>query len=394
MDPLRNPYAPGAGSPPPELVGRESLIELTKIKIGRTQRRLHAKSVLVTGLRGVGKTVLLYRIRTLAEDAGCQTALTEARQDGTFLKILARELQPMLVIARRTPSTIAKRALAVFKSFSIGVGLDGNVTFGLDVDVPHENADTGDTDVDLRRLFLALGELALERKTALVLGIDELQYLSRNELGSVISATQAVDARALPVAVFGAGLPNLPVLATQARTYAERLFNFPEIGALTTDEVRQAVEEPAVRLGVAFDADASAEIARMTEGYPYFVQEWAHDTWNAAHDERITVADVESATATVRQRLERDFFRVRLERLTPREMRYVSALASLGPGSHRTGDIANVLGASATSIASTRDALVGKGTIYSPGYGEAAFTAPLFDAYLREHTNASSTNPR
>jgi hypothetical protein len=388
MDPLLNPFAPGAGAAPPELVGRQSLLEDAGIAIERLRRQLHAKGLLITGLRGVGKTVVLYRIRNFAEDADCPTVFTEATEDGSFLKKLALELQPTLKrFQRGSPSALVKKALNLFKSFSVGVGLDGNLTFGVDIDPDLGSADTGDVEVDLRRLFVALGEVAKERDSAFVIGIDELQYLSREELSAVIAATQAAHGRSLPVAVFGAGLPNLPALAAEAKTYAERLFDFPAIGSLTNEEVRQAVEDPAARLDVTFEDGAADEIARVTEGYPYFVQEWAHDAWNAATGNAITLEDVRAASQTVKQRLDRNFFRVRLDRLTPREVRYSLALAELGPGAHRTGDIAEQLGATPAALGSLRESLVRKGMIYSPNYGEAAFTAPLFDAFLRDHAS-------
>ncbi len=386
MNRLANPFAPGAGAPPPEMAGREKLLEDATIAIERNKLGNHEKPMLISGLRGVGKTVLLNAFRIYSEDQHYGSTFIEAHEEGDFLKSLAQELYSNLTILRRgTLSEIGKRAVAALKSFSLGVGVDGRLTFDVGVnldDFDYQYANTGDAATDLRRVLVALGEAARERSTVLCIGIDELQYLTKDELRGIISATQAISTRKLPIALFGAGLPNLQRLIADAKTYAERQFHFESVGSLSVEEVHKAVEAPIRRAGASVSDAAIQKIATVTEGYPYFVQEWAHDAWNIARSNRIEEEDVVAAYPVVLERLDRDFFTTRLSRLTARETDYVYALASLGPGTHSTEEVAASFGTSSTACASLRERVIQKGVIFSPRKGETQFTAPLFDDFL------------
>lgn len=384
MDPVRNPFNPGAGTPPPALVGRDGLIETFRVAVQRTMQGRPGQSLMPIGLRGVGKTVLLNRFIEEARALGAHAVLIEAPEDGNLRQLLAREARRVLLQLDRAGalSQAVKRALRVFKSFSITVGPDGSLSAGVDVDAEIGAADSGNLADDVTDLFVALGEAAKDRQTALVVAIDELQYLSEDELGALIMAIHRTTQLQLPVVLAGAGLPQLPGLAGNAKSYAERLFTFPEIGPLARDEGRLAVTRPAEAEGVRIEAEAVDAILDHTHGYPYFLQEWAYETWNVAAGDSIRLADVERAASRVIEKLDTNFFRVRFDRLTPTEKKYLRAMAELGPGPHRSGEIAREYGAKVESVGPMRSALIKKGMIYSPSHGDTAFTVPLFDEFL------------
>src|SRR5665213_3750609 len=386
MDPIANPFSPGAGSPPPELVGRNPLLEQARILLGRTKQRRPEKSLLLTGLRGVGKTVLLNEIERLARGAEFHTITIEAHEDKPLGPLLAPHLRSVLYELDRIAGAgdKAKRGLRVLRSF-VGVLRIKyhDIEVGLDVDPELGSADSGDLEIDLPRLFVAIGEAAEERETAVAVLIDEIQYLDRTELAALIMAMHKVQQRQLPVALLGAGLPILPGLAGASKSYAERLFSFPEVGALSKADASKALREPALVAGVVFEDDALEEIFRLTKGYPYFLQEWGYQSWNQAPTNTITLGVVVRATPTVIERLDQNFFRVRFDRLTPSEKRYLRAVAELGPGAHRTSDIAEILGVKVTSLGPVRAKLIKKGMVYSPAHGDMAFTVPLFDEFMR-----------
>jgi hypothetical protein len=231
-------------------------------------------------------------------------------------------------------------------------------------------------------VFVAIGEAAEDRGAAVAILIDEIQYFSKKELGALIMAMHRVQQRQLPLVLLGAGLPILPGLAGEAKSYAERLFSFPDVGALSEEDAAQALEEPAEAAGVTFDPAALKEIFRLTRGYPYFLQEWGYQSWNTAEYSPITLRDVERATESVIPRLDGNFFRVRFDRLTPSEKNFLRGMAALGPGPHRTSDIAEKLQMRITSAGPLRAGLIRKGMIYSPAYGILAFTVPLFDEFM------------
>lgn len=385
MDPIRNPFSPGAGSPPPELVGRDPVLEQARILLGRVKVKKPEKSMLLTGLRGVGKTVLLNEIERMARAEGYRTLAIEAHEDKPLGPLIAPGLRTLLYDLDRIAGAgnKARRALAVLRSFVGALKVSvGDVSIGLDIEPEKGSADSGDLEIDLPNLFVAVAEAAEERACAVAILIDEVQYFSQKELGALIMAMHKVQQRQLPLVLLGAGLPILPGLAGESKSYAERLFGFPDIGALSQDETAKALQDPAQAAGVAFEPDALKDIFRLTKGYPYFLQEWGYQSWNLATTSPITLKVVEDATATVIPRLDRNFFRVRFDRLTPSEKNFLRAMAELGPGDHRTGDIASTLGVRITSLGPVRAKLIKKGMVYSPAHGDMAFTVPLFDAFM------------
>lgn len=388
MDPIINPYAPGAGTPPPELAGRDAVREQVRVALERVRRGSPTKSVILVGLRGVGKTVLLRRIADDAERAGIGPIRVETPEDRSLPSVLAPRLRTALeqlkVRSGSRVQHVASRALRGLSGFvralkvkyrDIEVSLADPPEAGL--------ADNGDLESDLPALLEAVGEVAREAGTALVLFIDELQYVQENELAALITALHLCGQRQLPITLVGAGLPALRGNTGKAKSYAERLFDFPTIGPLPRLAAEQAIRKPAAVHDVAFDDDALAAILDKTEGYPYFLQEWGKHVWDSARGSPITVADVSRAHDLTMAALDASFFSVRLDRLTPAEKRYLRAMAELGPGPHRSGEIAECLGKTVQSQAPLRGKLIQKGMVWSPSHGDTAFTVPLFDEFLR-----------
>jgi|SRR5579872_1832808 len=386
MDPITNPFSPGAGSPPPELVGRDPLLEQARILLGRIKQKRPEKSLLLTGLRGVGKTVLLNEIQRQASTTGYRTIEIEAQEDKPLGAQLAPYLRSVLYELDRMAGAgdKAKRGLRVLRSFLGALKITyGDIEIGLDIDPEKGSADSGDLEIDLPNLLVAIGEAAEERKSAVAVLIDEVQYFTEHELGALIKAMHKVQQRQLPVVLLGAGLPILPGLAGESKSYAERLFSFPEVGALSEPDAAKALRDPALAVDVVFEPDALSEVFRLTKGYPYFLQEWGYHAWNQSPTNTITLDVVRKATPTVIERLDQNFFRVRFDRLTPSEKRFLRAVAELGPGAHRTGDIADTLGVKVRSLGPVRAKLIKKGMVYSPAHGDMAFTVPLFDEFMR-----------
>jgi hypothetical protein len=385
MDPIKNPFSPGAGSPPPELVGRDGILEQARILLGRVKARRPEKSILLTGLRGVGKTVLLNEIDRLALSQGYRTVVVEAHERKSLAALLVPPLRRLLFELDRIAGLgdKAKRGLAVLKGFMDGMKLTvGDIEVSLDVDAERGVADSGDIENDLPNLFLAVAEAAEERHVSVALLIDELQYFNQKELSSLIMAMHRIQQRQLPLVLIGAGLPILPGLAGESKSYAERLFSFPDIGALSEADSVKALKDPTIAVGVDFAADALKEIYHLTQGYPYFLQEWGYQSWSIAKTSPITVEVVKEASSSVVVRLDKNFFRVRFDRLTPSEKRFLRAMAGLGAGALRIGDIATKLEVKTMSLGPNRASLIKKGMIYSPAYGELAFTVPLFDSFM------------
>ena len=385
MDPIKNPFSPGAGSPPPELVGRSGILEQARILLGRIKEKRPEKSILLTGLRGVGKTVLLNEMDRLALKTGYRTVGVEAHEDKSLAALLVPPLRKLLFELDRAAGTgdKAKRALAVLKGFMGGLKVKlGEIEIGLDIDPEKGAADSGDLESDLPSLLVAVAEAADERRIPVALLIDELQYFNQKELSALIMAMHKMQQRQLPMVLLGAGLPILPGLAGESKSYAERLFSFPDIGALSEPDAIKAVQDPTRAVGVGFDPDALQEVFRLTQGYPYFLQEWGYQCWNRAEASPITLHVVNDASATVIQRLDQNFFRVRFDRLTPGEKRFLRAMAGLGPGAQRTGDIADALRVTVNGLGPVRSKLIKKGMIYSPAHGDMAFTVPLFDQFM------------
>jgi hypothetical protein len=386
MDPRRNPYAPGAGAPPPELTGRDALIEQAEVAFDRIRSGRYAKSLILVGLRGVGKTVLLNRIQLDAESAGILGVRIEVPEDRSLPGSLAPALRSTLLkIDRAKATTVAlKKAFQALAGFIGAMKLKyGDVEVGLDIEPEKGLADTGDLEVDLTDLLVATGEAARERATAVAVFIDELQYVEEGQLASLITALHRCAQKQLPITLLGAGLPQIIGQTGRAKSYAERLFDFPEIGPLDDAAARLALSAPAKKEEVTFNDDALDEILKQTKGYPYFLQEWGKHAWSVAVSSPITLADVLQATIEATADLDASFFRVRFDRLTPAEKHYLRAMAALGSGPHRSGDIADHLARKVNSLGPTRSALIRKGMIYSPQHGDTAFTVPLFDQFMK-----------
>lgn len=386
MDPVANPYAPGAGTPPPELAGRDDLLEAVRVATERIRAGRPAKSVLMIGLRGVGKTVLLDRMRENAESSGMQTLRIEAPESRSLPAILAPQLRQALLRLSRIEQArdLGRRALSALAGFARALKLKyEDIEVGIDYEPEPGLADNGDLEHDLQALLEAAGRAAQAADTALILFIDELQYVEEEQLASLITALHRCAQQQVPVMLVGAGLPQLPGQTGRAKSYAERLFDFPFVGPLDVASAREALEVPAADLGVAYEQGAIARIVDSTEGYPYFLQEWGKHAWDAAKAPPITVADVALASGAAIAALDESFFRVRFDRLTPSEKRYLRAMAQLGAGPHRSGDIAAELGRKVTTLGPTRNKLIAKGMIWSPNHGDTAFTVPMFDEFMR-----------
>ncbi len=383
MDPIKNPFAPGAGTQPPEMAGRDKILNDATIALGRVKIGRSAKSQILLGLRGVGKTVLLNRIDEIAGRTGYESVILEAPEDRRLAQMLVPPLRSLLLRLSRAEKAkvIARRGLGILRSFASVFKVDiGDVGFGVQAEAGV--ADTGSLESDLPELLVAVADAAREAGKPVVLFIDELQYLSTEDLSALIGAVHRMGQKNLPFLLFGAGLPQLAGLAGEAKSYAERLFSYPDVGQLSDDAARNAILTPVTREGAEISEEALFLIRDQTKGYPYFLQEWGFHTWNSAENSPITMNDVKKATVNALQELDEGFFRVRIDRLTPREKEYMRAMAELGPGPHRSGDIAQSLHMDVTSAGPLRNTLIKKGMIFSPQHGDTAFTVPMFDEFM------------
>jgi hypothetical protein len=386
MDKIRNPFSPGAGSPPPELAGRDDILDQARVLFGRVRAGRPEKSLMLTGLRGVGKTVLLNEMERMAQNAGFRTILVEAHENKPLAVLLIPSLRRLLFELDKLAGAGDKvrKGLGVLRSFIGAIKVTvGDVEFGLDIEPEQGAADSGDLEIDLPFLFTAVAEAAQERRTAVAILIDEIQYLGAKELSALIMAMHKLQQRQLPMVLIGAGLPILPGLAGESKSYAERLFSFPDVGPLDKADAAKAVGEPIEQAGETIEHAALQEIVLVTKGYPYFLQEWGYQAWNHAPNSPITLAHVSEATDVASARLDENFFRVRFDRLTPREKKFLRAMAELGSGPYRTSDIADCLGVKITTLGPVRASLIKKGMVYSPSHGDMAFTVPLFDEFMR-----------
>jgi hypothetical protein len=383
MDPVRNPFAPGAGSRPPELAGRESILNDAEIAIKRALIGKQNRSQMLLGLRGVGKTVLLNKIEDMAENAGHLTSFIEAPEGRVLSELLVPKLNQVLRKLSVTEQAKAKahQAFRALRSFASAFKLSyGDATLSVDPEVGV--ADSGDLESDLPELFLRVGETAKAAGKAWTLLIDEVQYLRSKDLAALIVALHKISQKELPVLFFGAGLPQVAALSGDAKSYAERLFHYPAVGPLLPDDAKTAIRQPVEDEGERISAAALDEILSKTQGYPYFLQEWGYQCWNIAQGTEIDVADASQAAEVATQRLDDGFFKVRFDRLTPKEREYVIAMAQLGPGPYRSSDIAATLGETHQSLGPRRSQIISKGMIYSPSHGDIAFTVPMFNDYL------------
>lgn len=386
MDPNANPFNPGAGTPPPELVGRDPILQQAEIALERIKRGRAERSLLLVGLRGVGKTVLLREIRRRALDKEYLVEMLEAQEERMLAQLLIPALRRLLFdldAAKRTAAAV-RRGLRVLRSFLGSVKLSaGEVEVTLGIDPEPGRADSGDLESDLTDLLVALGEAAREAGKPIALLIDELQYLPKVELAALIRSLHAVAQEQLPLVLFGAGLPQLFSQVGEAKSYAERLFRFSEIDRLSQSDSHEVVRGPVQQQGAAVEQDALEEIFAQTKGYPYFLQEWGYRAWNLASSNVIDLPVAREATDAALQELDHQFFRVRFDRVTPTEREYMRALAELGEGVHRSGRVAELIGRTTNQLGPVRDNLIRKGMIYSPAHGDIAFTVPLFDAFMR-----------
>ena len=385
MDPIRNPYAPGAGTPPPELAGRDEIREKARVSLERTRIGRPSKSLMMIGLRGVGKTVLLDGILQNAEESGVCALRMEVPENRSLPATLAPQLRlALLKLSNRAAAKqLAQRALRTLAGFAKLKVKYQDIEVGLDYEPEPGLADNGDLEADLQDLLAAAGAAAQADRTCLALFVDELQYVKEDELAALITALHRTAQRQLPVVMFGAGLPQIRGRMGKAKSYAERLFEFREIGALSTADAKLAIAKPAGDEGVEIEAHALDAIVSHTRCYPYFLQEWGKHVWDVAERSPIGVASVEVASKMAIAALDESFFRVRFDRLTPSERRYVRAMAQLGEGPHRSGDIAAELNRTVNSLAPTRSQLINKGMIWSPNHGDTAFTVPMFDQFMR-----------
>ena len=381
MDLINNPYSPGAGVPPPELAGRENILRDAENIIKRVQNGHSAQSLILLGLRGVGKTVLLNRIDQIAESAGCETSIFEADLGRPLPQLLTQQLHRLLLKLdrRKRMGDEVQKAFSLLRSFA---GVFKVQVGEFEVGVSSRRV-TGDLAIDLTDLLLAIGEAAQARNTVAVLLIDEVQYIEKEDLGALIMALHKISQRKLPLLFFGAGLPQLAQLAGDAKSYSERLFVYPKVGPLASEGARKALVEPARREGVLFDAAALDLILEETEGYPFFLQVWGSHVWQAAATSPINETDARMAGKSAIQALDESFFQVRFDRLTERQQHYARALAEFGSEPGSSSAVAELLGLSVKKAAPVRDEVIKKGMAYSPKRGLVAFTVPKFDEYMK-----------
>jgi len=388
VDPRTNPYTPNAGAPPPALVGRDAELEAFEILLERLRRGYAEQSLLITGLRGVGKTVLLGAFESRARAAGWITVAAEITKNEPFGPRMGGLVRRALlqVAPKSTWTDRIRRAAGALRSFSITVASDGSIGAGIDIEPLEGTADSGNLSDDLTDILVALGEAAQERETGIAFLLDEVQFLAAVEFEALIAGLHRTVQRQLPITLVGAGLPQLPRLAGEAKSYAERLFTFPRIGRLSAEQAEAALAAPAAALGVRYEPGAIEVIVDYTEGYPYFVQEYGKIVWDLAPEgEPIGREVAEQAQGAVEAKLDESFFRVRAERTTELELRYLRAMAELGPGEHTAGEVAAVLGRRTEQLGPTRARLIDKGLVYTTGHGRGDFTVPQFDRYLRRN---------
>ena len=387
MDPIRNPYTPNAGAQPTTLVGRSPQLDSFDLLLGRLKLGRPEQSMIIKGLRGVGKTVLLGQFRQKALEANWVVLELEVQKndDTEFRRTIASRTRTALLElspkARWTERATA--AAAVLKSFSLSIDPSGALQLGFDGAPAEGQADHGELSLDLTDLFVAVGEAAQSAGRGLVLLFDEVQFLTRSQLEAVIAAMHKTVQRKLPITMVGAGLPQVAELAGDAKSYAERLFKFPTIGNLEEDDAREALAGPARIEGVVFQPTALDLALEITGSYPYFLQELGYAAWGVAEGTAINRTDVQQAEEVYLSKLDESFFRVRFDRCTERQMQYLRAMAELGSGKQKAQDVAAILGKQSPQVAPFRSELIAMGLLYTPDHGYADFTVPHFDQYMK-----------
>lgn len=384
MDKITNPYTPGAGSMPDALVGRDNILEDARVLLERALRGRTSKSMVMVGLRGVGKTVLLNKIEAMAQELHFRTVSFEVTEEKSLISALVPELRRVLLALNRMEGVGEKvrRGLIALRNFIGTVKLTCS-DFGLELEPMPGVADSGNMEIDLTELFLLCAAAAEEKGQGIALLIDEIQLLKPDELSALIMAMHKIQQKQASLVLVGAGLPTIPGLAGEAKSYAERLFSYPRVGRLKQEDAHAALRKPAAQEGVIFDEDALEYVFRKTQGYPYFLQEWGAHAWEAASNDIITLHDVEQISDDVLQTLDESFFRVRYDRLTEAEKRFLRAMAELGNEGCRSGAVANILQVKPTATTTVRSSLISKGMIYSPAYGHIDFSVPLFGDFLK-----------
>lgn len=384
MDPFRNPFAPGAGSRPPELAGRDAILEAARISCGRALKGRNARSIMLLGLRGTGKTVLLNEIGRNAEREGLLVSRVESPEDESLARLLYPEMRKVMrsLSGVDAAKQIAVRGLKGLRNFASIFKIE---IAGIEVGVEPEPglADTGDLQYDLPDLFTIIGKAAQAAERGWLLLIDEVQYLSESDLSALIVAMHRVSQDGLPVLLIGAGLPQIARLAGEAKSYAERLFLYPPVGPLDPASARQAIEKPIVEEKAQITPEALHLIVQHTKGYPFFLQEWASVVWNNSDGPTITLADADHSYAETLALLDEGFFKVRIDRLTKAEVQFVKAMAGLGDGPYAMADIAQAMGRTQKSLGPARSSIISKGMIYSTDHGYLDFSVPLFAEFMR-----------
>lgn len=385
MDPYRNPFAPGAGSRPPELAGRDAILETARISCGRARMGKSARSIMLLGLRGTGKTVLLNEIGRNAEADGLFVSRVESPEGESLAKLLYPEMRKVMralsgVTAAKHFATRGLKGLRNFASvFNIEVA---GVSLGVEAEEEPGLADSGNIQYDLPDLFMLIGKAAEAAGRGWLLLIDEVQYLSEPDLSGLIVSLHRMSQEGMPVLLVGAGLPQIARLAGEAKSYAERLFQYPSVGALDPISAAQAVEKPIIDEEAAIAPEALQMIVQETKGYPFFLQEWASVVWNNADGPAITLSDVEQSYRETLALLDEGFFKVRIDRLTKAEVQFVRAMANLGEGPYAMADIAKSMGRTLSSLGPARANIIAKGMIYSTDHGFLDFSVPLFAEFM------------
>jgi len=395
MDPVSNPYSPGAGLRPRELAGREREIDAFDILRERAGRGLTSRSVVMTGLRGVGKTVLLNELAERARSDGWIVAKVEAERGGgsrPFRVQVARSLNRALREATGSWGIAekARRALATFKSFSLRTDPEGGLSVGIEIDPERGRADTGSLEIDLTDLALDLAAAASDFGAGVVLFIDEMQDLDEDELSAICQACHEAGQQDAQFYVIGAGLPSLPRVLAEARSYAERLFVYLAIGALDQTAAAAALKKPAADVEVSWAAEAVEAIVVRSSGYPYFLQEFGKASWDFAPGPGITLSDAEVGIQIGTDSLDHGFFRSRWERATPTERAYMGAMAADGDGPSQSGEVVRRLGKEPAAAGPARANLIHKGLVYAPEHGLIAFTVPGMAAFIARQPDASA----
>ncbi len=391
MDPIGNPYQPSAGVRPRELAGRDRELAAIDVLIGRSERGFVSQSLVLTGLRGVGKTVLLHEFARRARERGWIVAQIEgpsdfdATGDGALRAKLARGLHSSMreALGRWKKSELLARAAGALKAFTLSVDPSGTWTLGLDGAASSGRADTGQVELDLPELAVDLGSAAKSRGVGVLVCVDEMQQLSRPDLAAVCAACHEAGQREVPFYIAGAGLPNLPGVLADAKSYAERLFEYSRLGPLSTAEAAQALRMPALEQGVQWRKNALDLAVAQSGAYPFFLQMFGRHTWDAAVGPSvITLEDAQVGGALAAEQLDRGFFQSRWDRGTPYQRRYLSAMAVDGDGPSNSGDVARRLGRKMSALGPVRAELIAKGLIYSPEHGRLAFTVPGMAAFI------------